>query len=72
MPNGARPKGPRQGRCAPAVGRRWVGGASALPIVPRLALGTIQLSTDERASLRQSRVKQLVLRLQNLFKSKYI
>ena len=50
MPNGARPNGPRQGRCAPVVGRRWVGGASTTPIVNTLAVGATQLSTDERAA----------------------
>jgi len=52
MPNEARPYGPRQGRFAPAVGRRWVGGASASPIVPALVVGATQLSTDGRASRR--------------------
>ena len=52
MPNGARPNGPRQGRCVPAVGRRWVDGASASPIVPALVVGATQLSTDGRASIR--------------------
>lgn len=48
MPNEARPNGLRQGRCAPVVGRRWVGGASAWPIVPALVVGATQLSTDGR------------------------
>ena len=50
MLNEARPDGPRQGRCAPVVGRRWVGGVSASPIVPALAVGATQLSTDGRAN----------------------